>query len=370
MARHGRPAGPLHGVPISVKEHFGMAGLTQNAGFCAWTDRTAPADAVVLRILQDAGAIFHARTTQPQTLMHLETASNLFGATVNPFNVELTAGGSSGGEGALMGMRGSCLGLGTDIGGSVRCPAANCGLYGLKPTSYRVPVGGLAATMLGQEHIVSSLGAFSTSLDGLRLLMRTVLEAKPWLVEPSLVPMPWKESDESDESDESKGRPKMERANAENSRAEKRLKIAIMWEDGVVRPHPPVSRALAELSTRLKAIPAFDVVDWTPYKHDLAWYITVRPRCSPALVSVPSLRFRRQNCSALIGAVRPLLCRRGRRGTIGHRLLRRTLAPALRLHYQPEPALQEPKRRRVVGTHPPARCVPSGVRRRVERHRE
>lgn len=127
-AKTGKPLGPLHGLPISVKEHIGMKGLNQNCGFIAWADRVAPEDALILTLLHNAGCVFYARTTEPQCLMHLETASNLYGVTVNPYNRSLTSGGSSGGEGALLGLRGSCLGIGTDIGGSIRSPAANCGV--------------------------------------------------------------------------------------------------------------------------------------------------------------------------------------------------------------------------------------------------
>ena len=111
--------------------------------------------------------------------MHLETSSNFYGATTNPFNMQLTSSGSSGGEGALLGLRGSCLGIGTDIGGSIRSPAANCGVYGLRPTSHRLPFDGLAATMLGQEHIVPVIGPLSTSLAGLKLFMKTLIAAQP-----------------------------------------------------------------------------------------------------------------------------------------------------------------------------------------------
>lgn len=94
-----------------------MKGLTLNAGYVALYDKIAPEDAHVLQILERAGAVFHARTTEPQTLMHLETDSNLYGVTVNPYNADCTAGGSSGGEGALIGLRGSALGIGSDIAG-------------------------------------------------------------------------------------------------------------------------------------------------------------------------------------------------------------------------------------------------------------
>ena len=94
-----------------------MEGLGLNAGYVAWYDKVADEDARILQILWRAGAVFHARTTQPQSLMHLETDSNLYGVTVNPYDRDISAGGSSGGEGALIGIRGSCLGIGTDIGG-------------------------------------------------------------------------------------------------------------------------------------------------------------------------------------------------------------------------------------------------------------
>src|ERR1700724_1286960 len=79
MQSNGKPIGPLHGLPISVKEHIGMKGLDLNAGFVSWVGRVGKEDALILQILWEAGAVFYARTTQPQSLMHLETSSNLYG---------------------------------------------------------------------------------------------------------------------------------------------------------------------------------------------------------------------------------------------------------------------------------------------------
>ena len=252
-AKHGKPVGPFHGLPISVKEHIGMKGLGLNAGFISWWDRKGGDDAHVLKILWDAGCIFYARTTEPQTLMHLETSSNLYGVTVNPFNRDLTSGGSSGGEGALLGLRGSCLGLGSDIGGSIRSPAANCGLYGFRPSTYRIPVEGWSCTMAGEEQIVAVLGPLSTSFAGLKLFMKTVIAAQPWLKEPSLVPITWRED--------------------HRHFPDGKLKVAVMWHDGVVRPHPPVTRALNKVVEELKKMTEVEVVDWMPYKHGKAWEI-------------------------------------------------------------------------------------------------
>ena len=220
----------------------------------SWWNNRAHEDAHVVQILIDAGAIPFARTTEPQTLMHLETSSNLYGVTVNPYNRNLTSGGSSGGEGALLGLRGSCLGIGSDIGGSIRSPAANCGVYGFRPTSYRVPVRGWAATMLSQEQIVAVIGPLSTSLEGIKLFMRVVLAAQPWLTEPSCIPIPWRESDNH------LGNPK-------------KLKIGILWDDGVVEPHPPITRAMQMLIGKLEEFDDIEVVHFPALQHDKAWEI-------------------------------------------------------------------------------------------------
>jgi amidase len=79
LKKKGKPMGPLHGVPISVKEHVGIEGLDLNAGFVSWVGRVGQQDALILKILWDAGAVFFVRSTQPQTLMHLETSGNLYG---------------------------------------------------------------------------------------------------------------------------------------------------------------------------------------------------------------------------------------------------------------------------------------------------
>ena len=126
MEEHGRPRGPLHGLPISVKEHVYMKDTPATAGLIAWKDDMSPGDALIVKIFREAGAVFHVKTTNPQTLMALETHSNLFGRTVNPFNNNLTCGGSSGGEAALIAMRGSVLGIGTDIG--MLHPSASVGV--------------------------------------------------------------------------------------------------------------------------------------------------------------------------------------------------------------------------------------------------
>ncbi|KAF2246347.1 amidase [Trematosphaeria pertusa] len=248
---HKRPIGSLHGLPVSVKEHIGFRGLRCTTGYVAHWDNISKEDAHVLQILQDAGAVFHCRTTIPQTMMHLETDSNLYGVTSNPYNTRVTSGGSSGGEGALIALRGSCLGIGSDVGGSIRNPAANCGIYGIKPTAFRIPTDGWGYLMAGADVIESVLGPLSTSLTGLTLFMKTIVDAEPWLTEPALIPMPWRDIELP------KDRP---------------LRIGVLWHDGVVRPHPPITRALKMATERLKE-KGVEVTDFEPYLHDEAWAI-------------------------------------------------------------------------------------------------
>ncbi|GKT68939.1 acetamidase [Colletotrichum tofieldiae] len=103
------PLGPLHGLPISVKEHHGMFGRMKTCGMVAYIDAETSGVSGVNDVLWASGAVFYARTTMPQTGMHLETSSNIYGTTLNPRNLSLTPGGSSGGEAALVAFRGSVL---------------------------------------------------------------------------------------------------------------------------------------------------------------------------------------------------------------------------------------------------------------------
>ncbi|KLO88656.1 general amidase [Fusarium fujikuroi] len=159
------PQGALFGLPISTKEHLGMIGenVTSNASFAAWVGKPHGSN-LLFDSLWAEGCVFFARTTQPQAIMHLETESNVYGRTVHPFNRELTPGGSSGGESALLGMRGSLLGIGGDIGGSIRLPASNTGIYGFKPSTKRISTSGLRAAYLGRDTIAGCPGPMTWNL--------------------------------------------------------------------------------------------------------------------------------------------------------------------------------------------------------------
>jgi amidase len=246
------PIGPLHGLPISVKEHLHIKGYPCNAGFVSWIDRGPPTETnAVLDIFISLGAIPFARTTEPQALMHLSCNNYITGATTCPYNRTLTSGGSSGGEGALIGMKGSCFGIGTDIGGSVRSPAANCGIYSLRQSAMRAPMGGMSYAMEGGDSVLAIIGPMAASRRDVELWMSSILGTAPWNNDHSLVPIPWR--------------------NPTNSQ---KIKVAIMWNDGVVVPHPPVTRALKGVKTTMEKYPdIFEILEWKPLNHARGWEI-------------------------------------------------------------------------------------------------
>jgi amidase len=132
--------GPLHGVPFSIKDSIELAGSVCTAGTLGRARAKPPTqDATLVRRLRAAGAIPIAKTNLPDLLFAFESDNLIFGATNNPYDPTRTSGGSSGGEAALIACCGSPFGLGSDAAGSVRLPAAFCGIAGIKPTSGRLP---------------------------------------------------------------------------------------------------------------------------------------------------------------------------------------------------------------------------------------
>ena len=131
--------GLLHGVPITVKDSVGMGGLPQTVGLVARKNVRATADATVVARLRAAGAIPLGLTNVPELAMWMETYNKVYGRTNNPYDPTRIVGGSSGGEGAIIGAGGSPLGIGSDIGGSIRMPAFFNGVFGHKPSGGLVP---------------------------------------------------------------------------------------------------------------------------------------------------------------------------------------------------------------------------------------
>ena len=135
----GEATGPLHGVPVTIKENLDVAGTATTQGVKAFEGMVAPVDATLVARLRAGGAIVIGRTNLPDMGLRVSTDSSLRGLTRNPWHPGKTAGGSSGGEASALASGMSPLGVGNDIGGSLRNPAHCCGISSLKPTPGRVP---------------------------------------------------------------------------------------------------------------------------------------------------------------------------------------------------------------------------------------
>lgn len=138
LARGDAP-GPLHGVPMSVKDNMSLAGVRSTAGAEILGEHVPAQDGIVCERLKAAGAVVFGKSNMPAFGMDMQTYNGLFGLTRNPWNVDRTAGGSSGGAAAALAAGLTGLEVGTDIGGSIRCPAHYCGVYGLKTTYGVIP---------------------------------------------------------------------------------------------------------------------------------------------------------------------------------------------------------------------------------------
>ncbi|CAK7238286.1 hypothetical protein SEUCBS140593_010512 [Sporothrix eucalyptigena] len=192
----GIVSGPLHGLPISLKDSYNVKGKYSTAGYTALLRRPVPEDnAAIVNLLLDAGAVMYCKTNVPQTMMTADSDNNIFGRTLNPHNTKLTAGGSTGGEGALVAFRGSPLGVGSDIAGSIRIPSFCCGIYGFKPTVDRVPFSGQTSSPAPEMHLAGikpAAGPMANSVDDLVLFMKTVLGKRPWKYDATAIDSPWR----------------------------------------------------------------------------------------------------------------------------------------------------------------------------------
>ncbi|MFN0200380.1 MAG: amidase [Bacteroidia bacterium] len=169
-------AGKLSGIPVSVKETYGMAGKMVTQGSKRSTPAFSPEDAYIVKRLKEEGAIIIARTNIPEFAMTPECDNLLYGRTNNPLNLDRTCGGSSGGEGALVGSGCSVLGIGSDIGGSVRYPASFCGVVGFKPASASINKTGMYPIVQGNLGTMLAAGPLTRSVRDARLVYNLVTD--------------------------------------------------------------------------------------------------------------------------------------------------------------------------------------------------
>ncbi|KAJ5626117.1 hypothetical protein N7510_002426 [Penicillium lagena] len=241
----GQVVGPLHGVPVSIKDRFDVEGVDSTVGWVGLVNKPAQSSSSVVQLLESMGAVLYVKTNVPQSLMMSDSYNHVFGQSVNAFNRALISGGSSGGEGALIAAGGSVLGIGTDIGGSIRIPAALQGLYSIKPTRGRVP---WDCSFLNQFYMVPPVaGPMATSLATTEYFMDHLLASQPWRIDPGSIPIPWRKELAALPTD-------------------RKLRLGVVFDDGVVRPQPPIIRAMRETVQALRDA-GHEVIEWDASLH-------------------------------------------------------------------------------------------------------
>ncbi len=169
--------GLLHGVPVTIKDAIATAGIRTTGGYEPLRDYIPAEDAPVVARLKAAGAIIIGKTNLPVLSRDFQCDNPIFGRSNNPWDLNRTPGGSTGGGAAAIAAGLTSLELGSDIGGSVRIPAHYCGIYSLKPTEHRVPTTGHIPDLPGQPRAVrhmNTIGPLARSLNDLDLALRLI----------------------------------------------------------------------------------------------------------------------------------------------------------------------------------------------------
>ncbi|XP_041063762.1 fatty-acid amide hydrolase 1-like [Carcharodon carcharias] len=241
---HEAKKGLLYGIPISIKENINYKGHDSTCGLRKFVNQPAGEDSVIVKVLKKQGAIPFVKTNVPQTLLSFECSNPIYGETINPHNAKRTSGGSSGGEAALIAAGGSILGIGTDIGGSIRFPAACCGICGFKPTANRLSKIGLSGSLPGQKTFESMVGPLAKDVDSLALCMKALLCEEMFHLDPTVPPIPF---------------------NDEIYTNTNRMRIGYFESDGYWIPTPSMKRAIMETKQLLEAA-GHTLISFTPPK--------------------------------------------------------------------------------------------------------
>ncbi|KAK7202485.1 amidase signature domain-containing protein [Myxozyma melibiosi] len=232
--------GALAGIPISFKDTVSIAGYDSTLGYTKFAFNPLKHDSTLVKLLKDAGAIPYCKTNIPTTLLSYESYNNIFGRTENPHVHGYSAGGSSGGEAALLAFGGGRVGMGTDVAGSVRVPSHFAGLYTVRSSYGRIPRAGNTAPLRGQDGITSIYSPMCRYFEDLEYVFKAIIDMKPWDYDYTSHPIPWREVT-----------------------LPAKLKIGVMYDDSVVTPSPACARALQLTVDALKK-QGHEVVVFTP----------------------------------------------------------------------------------------------------------
>ena len=270
------PRGPLHGLPVTVKSSIAVAGYRCEIGSLLHKNEIPDADACVVARLRAAGALLLGTTNCPEFLMAYETANLLHGRVQNPWDLDRTPGGSSGGESAAIAAGMSAGGLGSDSGGSVRVPAHFTGICSLKPTPGRIPGRGHLPPCVGPFATLGAIGPMARTAEDVALLFEALSGQDP--IDPISPPMLYRE----------------------RSLAELRSqRVGFFEDDGVIPVTPETRAAVREAAEALRAC-GLDVVPFRPRAleamRELWWKFFVQ--CG-AMFYEPSIRGRHELLSPI-----------------------------------------------------------------------
>jgi len=231
---------PLLGLPISVKDCIAQKGADHTMGCASFCFRDTPngsaKDGLLVQLIREAGGIPFVRSNVPQLLLSIECANNVWGKTLNPVNQGRAPGGSSGGEAALVASYSSPLGMGSDIGGSLRIPALFSGCYGFKPTEHRVVTSGMVPARSekydgGRIIFQAAPGPMAMSTEGCAMMMRSLYSQNCFSQCSTVPPIPWDEQTYRTGSRDG---------------GKKKLTIGYFESQGIFEPSASTRRALIE----------------------------------------------------------------------------------------------------------------------------
>jgi fatty acid amide hydrolase len=228
----GEPLGPLAGVPVTIKECFEVVGMPATLGLKRFRHELSQTDSPLVQRLTAAGAIVLGKTNVPQLMVLHETDNPLYGRTNNPWNLERSPGGSSGGEAAIVAAGGSVVGLASDLGGSIRQPAHSVGICGLLPTQGRIEMTGRRGNFYGLESISLQPGPLARTVDDVEIAWRVLADPALASHDPRIAPVGTGDSSTIDTSS---------------------LRIGIVTDDGFFPAAPAARRAVEEAGRCLAA---------------------------------------------------------------------------------------------------------------------
>lgn len=230
LAARGEFRGPLHGLPITIKDSLDTAGIISTGGTLGRRQFVPRQDAPVVARLRSAGAVLLGKTNTPELTLSGETNNLIYGRSNNPFDLERSPGGSSGGSAAIIACGGSALELGSDTGGSIREPAHFCGIAGIKPTSGRTPRTGHIVPFGGVLDSLTQIGPMARYVEDLALALPII--CGPDGCDPAVVPVPIGDPYVIDVS---------------------QLRVAWYADNGIVAAHPDIQRVVAASAQALQA---------------------------------------------------------------------------------------------------------------------